>query len=119
MFQAPSALNPFYYPEASERRRKEVLYLMHRHGYITDEEYDIAIKMTVDKIVVGDENNSQSSDDVPPEVVSAVDTVVAEVQDKTGVNPRTTSMKIYTTFDKKQQKHVGETMIGKNKNYKW
>ena len=28
-------------------------------------------------------------------------------------------MKIYTTFDKKQQKHVGETMIGKNKNYKW
>lgn len=119
MFQAPSALNPFYYPEANEARRKEVLYLMHRHGYITDEEYDIAIKMTVDKMVVGSENNAQSSDDIDPEVVSAVDTVVAEVMEKTGVNPRTTSMKIYTTFDKKQQQHVGSTMIGKNKNYKW
>lgn len=119
MFQAPSALNPFYYPEANEARRKEVLYLMHRHGYITDEEYDIAIKMTVDKMVVGSENNAQSSDDIDPEVVSAVDTVVAEVMEKTGVNPRTTSMKIYTTFDKKQQQHVGSTMIGENKNYKW
>lgn len=119
MFQAPSALNPFYYPEAAEERRQQVLYLMHRHGYITDEEYDIAIKMTVEKMVVGSEDNAQSSDDIDPEVVSAVDTVVAEVQEKTGVNPRTTSMKIYTTFDKKQQQHVGATMIGKNKNYKW
>ena len=44
MFQAPSALNPFYYPEANEARRKDVLYLMHRHGYITDEEYDNFLK---------------------------------------------------------------------------
>ena len=117
MFQAPSALNPFYHPEAAEERRQTVLYLMHRHGYINDQEYDIAMKMTVDKMVVGSDDNALSSDDIDPEVVSAVDTVVEEVQKKTGVNPRTTSMKIYTTIDKKMQNHVGNIMIGDT--YKW
>ncbi len=119
MFQAPSALNPFYYPEAAEERRQTVLYLMHRHGYITEEEYEIAMKMTVDKVVVGSDNNSASADDIKDEYVSAVDTVVAEVQKKTGVNPRTTSMKIYTTFDKKMQTHVGKIITGQSSSYKW
>lgn len=117
MFQAPSALNPFYYPEAAEERRQTVLYLMHRHGYINDQEYEIAMKMTVEKMVVGSDDNTLSSDNIEPEVVSAVDTVVEEIIEKTGVNPRTTSMKIYTTIDKKMQNHVGNIMIGDT--YKW
>ena len=92
MFQAPSALNPFYHPEAAEERRQTVLYLMHRHGYINDQEYEIAMKMTVDKVVVGSDDNALSSDEMDKEVVSAVDTVVEEVIDKTGVDPRTTSI---------------------------
>lgn len=117
MFQAPSALNPFYHPEAAEERRQTVLYLMHRHGYIDDQEYEIALKMTVDKMVVGSDSNVSSSDEMDPEVVSAVDTVVEEVIEKTGVDPRTTAMTIYTTFDKKMQNHVGNIMVGDT--YKW
>lgn len=117
MYQAPSRYNPFYYPENAEARRKTVLYLMHRHGYITDEQYDIAVKMTVEKIVKGDGASSNGSDEMSDRVRSAVDTVIAEVKDKTEKDPRQISMKVYTTIDKKMQDHVGSIMTGEN--YKW
>ena len=48
MYKAPSAYNPFYHPEAAENRRQTVLYLLRRHNYITDKEYEIAKKI-IDK----------------------------------------------------------------------
>jgi len=118
MFQAPNAYNPLYHPEAAEKRRKLVLYYMHRHGYITDEEYDIAAKMTVEKIVKAkDDNDTSSADEIDDVYRSAIDVVVEEVKKVTGQDPRQVSMNIYTTIDPKLQKHVGNIMTGKN--YKW
>jgi penicillin-binding protein 1A len=42
LFQSPTYYNPYNYPERAEKRRKTVLYLMERHGYITSEERKIA-----------------------------------------------------------------------------
>ena len=42
LFQAPSAYDPYRYPEATTERRDTVLNLMVRHGYITREEAEIA-----------------------------------------------------------------------------
>lgn len=117
MFQAPSAYNPYYHPEAAEKRRQTVLYLMHRHGYITDEEYEIALKLTVDKIVVPADEAETEADEMEDYIRSAVDTVVDAVQERTGENPRLVSMKIYTTIDKDLQKHVGQIMTGET--YSW
>lgn len=118
MFQAPSRYNPLYHPEAAEKRRKLVLYYMHRHGYITNEQYDIALKLTVDKIVKAEDDIDTSTADVIDDVNrSAVDTIVAEVIATTGKDPRKEPMTIYTTIDPKLQKHVGNIMNGKN--YKW
>ena len=118
MFQAPNAYNPLYHPEAAEKRRKLVLYYMHRHGYIRDEEYDIAAKMTVEKIVKAkDDNDTSSADEIDDVYRSAIDVVVEEVKKVTGQDPRQVSMNIYTTIDPKLQKHVGNIMTGKN--YKW
>lgn len=118
MFQAPNAYNPLYHPEAAEKRRKLVLYYMHRHGYITDEEYDIAAKMTVEKIVKAkDDTDTSSADEIDDVYRSAIDVVVDEVKKVTGQDPRQVSMNIYTTIDPKLQKHVGNIMTGKN--YKW
>ncbi len=118
MFQAPSALNPLYHPKEAEERRKLVLYYMHRHGYITDEEYDIAAKMTVEKIVKAtDDSDTSSADDIEDVYRSAIDTIVQEVKDTTDQDPRHTSMNIYTTIDPKIQKHVGSIMTGDS--YKW
>ena len=118
MYQAPHALNPFLYPEAAEKRRKTVLALMLRHGYLNEEEYRIALKLTVDKIVTTSSDYT-GSDEMDDRVRSAVDTVVKEVKEKTGHDPRLVSMKIYTTFDKNMQLHVGNVMTGRERNYVW
>lgn len=117
LFQAPGAYNPYTNPEATEERRQTVLYLMHRHGYISDTEYEIAMDMTVDKIVQENNNADIGSGIVNPDYQLFVDMVIKSVKDKTGNNPYTTSMSIYTTLDPDAQKHVSDIMNGKT--YKW
>ena len=107
MFQAPGAYDPFEYPEDCEERRKQVLYLMERHGYITSEERKIANLMTVDKIIVKEIDDSNS------EYLAFIDTVVKEVKDLTGgLSPYTTPMIIYTTMNKENQDHINSIMSG-------
>ena len=114
LFQAPGKYNPYTNPEATEARRQTVLKLMLRHGYITKEEYDIAKEMTVEKIINKDNNTPDESVTV---YQSFVDEVVAEVKDKTGKDPYTTSMKIYTTMDPGVQEHITKIMNGED--YWW
>ena len=56
---------------------------MKRHGYITDKEYEIAKKMTVDKIVI----KGQSANTSNAKYQSFIDRVAKEVSDKTGYDP--------------------------------
>lgn len=116
LFQAPGRYNPYKNPEATEKRRQTVLYLMLRHGYITEDEYNVAKKMTVDKIVLPKEESVYASGEVSP-YQSFIDTVVEEVQDKTGYNPYTTPMIIYTTLDTDIQDYVNAIMNGES--YTW
>ena len=61
LYQAPGAYYPYLYPEACEQRRQTVLSLMLRHGYINEEEYNIAKELTVDKLLVKKEASSDTS----------------------------------------------------------
>jgi penicillin-binding protein 1A len=110
LFQAPSAYNPFVYPEACEQRRLTVLSLMLRHGYITKEEYEIAKELTVDKIVVGKSTSSS-------EYQVFIDTVIKEVQQRTGNDPYSVPMKIYTTMDRSMQDNMNSVFNGES--YTW
>ena len=116
LFQAPGKYNPYRNPEATETRRQTVLYLMLRHGYITEDEYNVAMKMTVDKIVIPKEESIYASNEVS-EYQSFIDTVVEEVQNKTGYNPYTTPMIIYTTLDTDIQDYLSDIMNGTS--YTW
>ena len=116
LFQAPGRYDPYVNPEATEKRRQTVLNLMLRHGYITQDEYDIAMKMTVDKIVIPIEESSYSSSALS-KYQSFIDTVVEEVTDKTGKNPYTTPMTIYTTMDTGFQDYINGIMSGES--YDW
>jgi len=111
LFQSPNGYNPYIHPEACESRRKTVLSLMLRHGYISQEEYEIALELTVDKLLV---NKSQvaSSD-----YQDYIETVIAEVTDRTGNNPYEVPMKIYTNLDRAMQEHMNGVMDGST--YKW
>lgn len=117
LFQAPGTYNPYSNPEATEDRRQTVLYLMKRHGYITDEEYDIAKEMTVEKIVKENGARDIASGIINPDHQLFVDMVIQDVKKKTGNSPYTTSMQIYTTLDPDMQKHISNIMNGKT--YKW
>ncbi len=107
MFQAPNSYYPYLHPEACEERRQTVLSLMLRHGYINEEEYEIAKSLTVEKLLHKDEE--QVSTDAYQDFI---DTVVEEVIDRTGQDPYVVPMKIYTTMDKEMQETMAGVMDG-------
>ena len=113
MFQSPVVYDPNLNPDKTEIRRLTVLKLMKRHGYITNEEYNIAKKMTVDKIVI----KGRSAHTDHGDYQGFIDTVAVEVKEKTGYDPYSYSMKIYTTMDRSKQDEVNNIMNGKN--FKW
>ena len=111
MFQAPSAYNPYVYPEKAENRRQQVLSLMLRHGYITEEECNAAKSVNIEDLLVGIENAGLNP------YIGFIDTVVEDVKSKTGNNPDLVSMTVYTTLDQEKQKklnNIYETYKFKN-----
>lgn len=105
LFQAPNAFDPYLDPEAAEDRRKEVLYLMERHGYITHEQREIAKQLTVDKIILK-EHESQGG-----EFQQYIDMVRKEIEEL-GYDPYETPMEIWTTMDREKQSHINSIMTG-------
>lgn len=119
LFQLPSTYDPNIHPDYAESRRQTVLYLMKRHGYINDEEYEIAKKMTVEKLLVKKDATDDSDG-----VQAAIDTVVQEVindtkstENENGLNPYTVPMEIYTTIEKDKQEYVSSIMSGETFNW--
>ena len=118
LFQAPNAYDPYQNPKLAEERRNTVLYLMKRHGYITDEEYKIAKAITVEEML----NNSEVK--VGNEWQAFIDVVVNQVIENTkskenpnGLDPATTPMEIYTTLDKDKQRLINGIM--NSETYTW
>jgi len=110
LFQSPGVDNPFKDIEAATDRRKIVLTLMVRHGYITKEEAEYAGNISISSLL----NTSTNEESFQ----GFVDTVVAEVDDLTGLNPYVTPMKIYTTMERKIQTGIDKVLNGKT-SYKW
>ena len=96
LFQAPGAYDPYLFPEKAESRRNMVLNLMYRHGYITELERDLAKSISIKTLLKPSESTTRKYQ-------GYIDTVVSEVIDRTGNDPATTSMTIYTTLDTDKQ----------------
>ena len=111
MYQAPSAYNPFNKPQAAEKRRNSVLYLMERHGYITPEERKIASSIPIESLLT---DTSKPTN----EYQGYIDLVCTEVQSKYGVDPYTTPMLIYTNMIRSNQDGINKIMDGKT-SFKW
>ena len=116
MFQAPNAYRPVEEEnlEAVTKRRDTVLYLMERHGYITEEEKELASSISIESLV---NYNASADTSGNSEYQGYIDTVVAEVQEKVGKNPYTTPMKIYTNLDTEKQDGLNRVMNGES--YSW
>lgn len=112
LFQSPKYYNPYYYPERAEKRRQTVLYLMQRHGYITEEERKIATKLPITSYIQKTQNKGSYA-----EYQGYIDTVVEELENEYDLNPYTTPLKIYTAMKKSKQDFVNKVMNGEA--WKW
>ncbi len=106
LFQAPGAYDPYINPENAERRRTTVLYLMKRHGYISDEEESIANEISVESLLKGTRSRSNQK------YQGYVDVVIEEAEEKTGYSPYNVPMKIYTNYRADKQDHLHDILIG-------
>ncbi len=108
----PNGYNPYYHLDAATERRNEVLNMMCYHGYITEEERDLAKTIKVEDQLIG-ENRLQSSDS---KYQSYIDVALSEAQKLTGKDPTVTGMKIYTNLNQTIQTEIdaiqnGETTV--------
>ncbi len=99
MFQSPNGYNPYYNPNDANDRKNTVLYLMKRHGYITDTEYKAATSIEIKDML------KESSDTASNPYQGFIDTVVEELKNDYGkeFNPYSVSMDVYTTMNKSKQ----------------
>jgi len=111
MFKSPNAFKPTTNPENAAERRKTVLRLMKRHGYITEEEEEIANKIPVETLTA----NATYASDNPYQ--GYIDYVVDELKDRFGVNPYTTPLLVYTNLDRGRQNGVNSVLNGES--YTW
>ena len=110
LFQAPTAYDPTMNPYEAYERRETVLNLMVRHGYITEEEMEIA-----NSIKIADLLKKSTATSNPYQ--GYLDLVANEIEQETGLNPYSYPMIVYTNLDKKMQDGVNDVLSGKT--YKW
>lgn len=101
MFQSPNGYNPYVNPNDANERKNTVLYLMKRHGYISDAEYKAGTSVEIKDFL------AEGSTSIN-EYQGFIDTVVQEVIDKTGNNPYDVPMDIYTTMIAKKQDAIND-----------
>ena len=102
VINAPNAYNPFNNLELATQRRNEVLYLMRYHGYITEDEYQLARSIKVEDLLVDYTETSSGGSTSPYQAY--IDQVISETYTLTGKDPYTTGMRIYTYMNKEIQK---------------
>ena len=108
---SPSRYDPYYNLEAATSRRNVVLNLMVQHGYITQEECNLAKQVKVENML------SQSSTTSDSSLAAYVDLVTEEVIEKTGMNPAETQMNIYTYCNQDLQRMATQMANGETYDY--
>lgn len=110
MFQAPGSYNPYTNPQKTENRRNQVLNLMVKHGYISNDEATIAKSIPVSSML--QDKNAKTL-----EFQGYIDTVLTELNEQHGINPLKTPVLIYTNMDRSKQKALDDIFNGKT--FKW
>ena len=111
MFKSPNYYRPTANPKNATERRKTVLYLMRRAGYITKEEEEIANSIPVESLTA---ETNYSTENI---YQGYIDTVVDEIKDRYGINAYTTPLLVYTNLDREKQNAVNSVLNGES--YDW
>ena len=106
VINAPNDYNPYYDLEACQERTADVLYLMNYHGYITDEEYELAKKVKIENLLSGTKINNVNTvtgEDGTISNQAYIDIVLDEIETVYGIDPYTTPVRIYTGLNQTVQ----------------
>ena len=94
---SPSNYDPYYNLNKATKRRNTILDLMVKHGYISQDECDLAKQVKIENTLCQSVEENDSS------YAAYIDLVASEVKEKTGLNPKETQMNIYTFCDSDTQ----------------
>ncbi len=105
----PNVYNPYKNLDYATERRNTVINLMNYHGYITDEEADLAKSINIEDQLVP-EDVSQSQTDYPYQ--SYIDAVIEETIELTGLDPSINPMIIHTNLNQSVQATIDQIQNG-------
>ena len=103
---SPNRYDPFKNLDLATKRRNTVLDLMEYHGYISEEERDAAKSIPVENTLKSNPVNTGVN------YQAYTDMVTREIQEKTGLDPYSTPMRIYTYMNPTLQKRLDEISKG-------
>lgn len=98
MPRAPNYYNPYVNDEAATTRRNVVLDVMVSEGMVTQAEADAAKAIPVTEGL--QEQTVRENDEISDSYITAA---IEEVKEKTGLNPSTAGLTIYTNYDPNAQ----------------
>lgn len=108
---SPYYYDPHNYLDHATDRRNTVLSLMLRHGYINEEEYNLAKSIKVEDLLI---DQTTALGDVDYKYQAYIDEAIKEAEEVTGQDPMNVSMEIYTAMDPVAQDKVEEICAGEN-----
>lgn len=114
----PNRITPYYRLSNAKERTNTVLYYMKHHGYIDEEEYQLALSVPLENLFV--DQSGRKGEALPNQAY--IDVVLNEVKELTDLNPATTGMIIKTSMnpnlqrelDKVQNREIKELDISAN-----
>ncbi|MCI5745980.1 MAG: penicillin-binding protein [Erysipelotrichaceae bacterium] len=106
---APSAYSPFLNKDKAFLRKNVVLHLMKKHGYISEAQEIEASKITIDELLKEREKTNNNNVNANQ---AYIDIVYRQILKKTGYDPYTMPMEIYTYMDSALQTQIDKMQDG-------
>lgn len=103
VINAPTAYSPIYNPNNAKKRMNTVLHLMNKHGFISEQEKNLAMNVSIESMIKKKENKEDKN--IYP-YQSYIDVTYKQIYEKTGLDPYTTPMEIYTYMDSALQSKI-------------
>lgn len=106
---SPTYYDPRQYLDHATDRRNTVLQMMLRHGYINEDEYNLAKSINVEDLLI---DISESDSENAYQYQAYIDEALKEAEEITGQDPLNVSMEIYTAMDPLAQQKAEEICAG-------
>lgn len=110
---SPTYYDPRNYLDHATDRRNTVLDMMLRHGYINEDEYNLAKSINVEDLLI---DLSDTYGENTFQYQAYIDEAIKEAEEITGQDPLNVSMEIYTAMDPVAQDKVEEICAGEDEN---